>query len=118
MKEQRRGEGVTPQESGFVVFQPEQAAPQRNALHQPLPSAPTLVLHPCHILEFGPRLGGLVDVTLVQWALVPCLLAQCLMELELQHEAHKVPAGTDGFEKERGELDKGPLLRLYPVSCR
>lgn len=63
---------------------------------------PPLVLKSCHILELGPRLGGLVDVTLVQWALVACLLAQCLMELELQHEAHKVPAGTDGHRRNVG----------------
>lgn len=43
--------------------------------------------------ELGPCLGGLVDVTLVQWVLLACLLAQGLMELELQDKTHKVPAG-------------------------
>lgn len=56
---------------------------------------PPLALPSPHTPELGPRLGGLVDVTLVQWALVACLLAQGLMELELQDKTHKVPAGTE-----------------------
>ena len=36
---------------------------------------------------------GLVDVTLVQGALVACRLTQCLVELELDDEADEVPAG-------------------------
>lgn len=47
-----------------------------------------------HTPELGPRLGGLVDVTLVQGALVACLLAQRFVELELQDKAHEVPTGT------------------------
>lgn len=47
-----------------------------------------------HTPELVPCLGGLVDVTLVQRALVACLLAQGLMELELQDKTHKVPEGT------------------------
>lgn len=60
--------------------------------------SPPLPSHwPCctpYAPELGPRLGGLVDVTLVQWVLLTCLLAQGLMELELQDKTHEVPAGT------------------------
>lgn len=60
--------------------------------------SPPLPSHwPCcspYAPELGPRLGGLVDVTLVQWVLLACLLAQGLMELELQDKTHEVPAGT------------------------
>lgn len=40
-----------------------------------------------------PGLLGLVDVTLVQGALVARRLTQCLVELELDDEADEVPAG-------------------------
>ena len=40
-----------------------------------------------------PGLLGLVDVTLVQGALVACRLTQRLVELELDDEADEVPAG-------------------------
>lgn len=68
-------------------------APTRHTPHWSLPSPPPPSLCP-HTPELGPSPGGLVDVTLVQWALVACLLAESLMELELQDKTHKVPAGT------------------------
>lgn len=43
-----------------------------------------------------PCLLGLVDVTLVQGALVASRLTQCLVELELDDEAHEVPGGEGG----------------------
>lgn len=43
-----------------------------------------------------PCLLGLVDVTLVQGALVASCLTQRLMELELDDEAHEVPGGDGG----------------------
>lgn len=52
----------------------------------PSPTSPLtlpLVSPATHTPELGPRLGGLEDVTLVQRALVACLLAQGLVELEL-----------------------------------
>ena len=61
-------------------------------IHRSLSSP--LTPHSPHTPELGPRLGGLVDVTLVQGALVACLLAQRFVELELQDKAHEVPTGT------------------------
>lgn len=43
-----------------------------------------------------PCLLGLVDVTLVQGALVASCLTQCLVELKLDDEANKVPGGEGG----------------------
>lgn len=42
--------------------------------------------------EFVSSLFGLVDVTGVQGTRVVGCLAQCLVKLELEDEAHKVPA--------------------------
>lgn len=69
--------------------------PSRHALpSQPLPAPSHLPSISFHTPELVPCFGGLVDVALVQWALVACLLAQGLMELELQDKTHKIPAGT------------------------
>lgn len=53
---------------------------------------------PCpHLPQEIPGLLGLVDVTLVQGPRVPSCITESLVELELNHEADKVPGGaTEG----------------------
>lgn len=89
--------------------------PSRRPHQQPLLSLSHLPSLPPHAPELVPRLGGLVDVTVVQWPLVACLLAQGLVELELQDKTHKVPAGTRGESAGDGG---GPLPRNQPAPHR
>lgn len=58
--------------------------------------------------EFVSSLFGLVDVTGVQGTRVVGCLAQCLVKLELEDEAHKVPAkeAHEGQNWGQGEADK------------
>lgn len=51
---------------------------------------------PTHLPQELPSLLGLVDVTCVQGSRVPSCFAERLVELELDHEADKVPAGLHG----------------------
>lgn len=75
------------------------------------PQPPTCPDPSHHTPELGPRLGGLVDVTLVQRALVACLLAQGLVELELQDKAHEVPAGKGWALEGMWGSEQGPLAQ-------
>lgn len=52
-----------------------------------------------HSLQELPSLLGVIDVTAVQRPHVARGLAECFMELELEHEAEKVPG-----ERRRGRL--------------
>lgn len=48
---------------------------------------------PTHLPQDLPSLLGLVDVTGVQGTRVPGCVTECLVELELDHKADKVPGG-------------------------
>ena len=55
------------------------------------------------LLDISPQLlagcGGVVDVAFVQGSSMARCITERLVELELQHEAHEVPADRDHSDK-------------------
>lgn len=93
MQRREAGGKQAPSTSRALWFSHGQPVASQTRLPPPPPTS-HLPFGSSYTPELGPCLGGLVDVTLVQWVLLACLLAQGLMELELQDKTHKVPAGT------------------------